>query len=145
MLNVPFVGDDGVDIVVFEDTGDIFPNQTNTTQTNACLAPDRTAQLTITFGEPCPFDIEGLNPTAPNGGGLFFDPYIEVNDTGETISAGDIRLLTVPDTWLWPQERVPIWDVYTEVENDGSNQPVFTTETWFDGGFDSTLIYDRCQ
>jgi LruC domain-containing protein len=144
MSDVSFSGDSDNDIVIFDDTGDVFPDQTNTRQVNDCVAPNRTATLTLTFDAPCPFDIEGLEPTAPNGSGLFFDPYITVNQTGETIDAGDIRLLTVPDTWLWPQERVPIWDIYTEVDDDGTGQPVFTTETWFDGGFDATKVYDRC-
>jgi LruC domain-containing protein len=144
MTDVAFSGDSDTDIVVFDDTGDVFPDQTNTRQVNDCVAPSQTAELTMTFDDACPFDIDGLEPTAPNGGGLFFDPYITVNQTGETISAGDIRLLTVPDTWLWPQERNPIWEVYDEVDDDGTGQPVFTTETWFDGGFDTTSVYDRC-
>lgn len=144
MTDQPFTGNADVDITIFDDTGDVFPDQTNTRQVNDCVASNRTASLTLTFDAPCPFDIDSLEPTAPNGSGLFFDPYITVNQTGETIDAGDIRLLTVPDTWLWPQERNPIWEVYDEVDDDGTGQPVFTTETWFDGGFDTTSVYDRC-
>jgi len=138
------MGASDVDLELF-DTGDAFPvDGTNGTTGEPCVESNRTAQLTITFDDPCPFDIDSLEPTKPNGSGLFFDPYITVNQTGETINTGDIRLLTVPDTWLWPQESVPVWEVYDEVDNDGSDQPVFTTETWFDGGFDSTQVYDRC-
>jgi LruC domain-containing protein len=139
-----FTGSADVDIVIFEDTGQIFPDRTNQFGGVACEEPGRTAQLTITFDEECPFDIEGIEPTKPNGSGLFFNPYITVNQSNdEIIDTGDERLLTVPDTWLWPLAGVPIWEVYDEVdENNGL--PVFTTETWFDGGYDDTLVYDEC-
>jgi hypothetical protein len=140
-----FTGDSDVDLELF-DTGDAFPvDGTNGTTGEPCVESNRTAQLTITFDSPCPFDIDDLEPTAPNGGGLFFDPYITVGDDPDrTVRAGDIRLVTVPDTWLWPLREVPIWEAYDEVDDDGTGQPVFTTETWFDGGFDPTLVYDGC-
>jgi hypothetical protein len=142
----PFTGNNDVDIELFG-TDEAFPMDiTNVEDGDACVASNRTAMLTIRFDDPCPFDIDSLEPTAPNGTGLFFNPYITVNQNNdEVIDAGDIRLLTVPDTWLWPLEQVSIWDVYDEVEDDGTGQPVFTTETWFDGGFDATKVYDGCQ
>jgi len=142
----PFTGNNDVDIELFG-TDEAFPTDvTNVEEGDVCVASNRTAELTIRFDDPCPFDINSLKPTAPKGTGLFFNPYITVNQNNhEVIDAGDIRLLTVPDTWLWPLEQVSIWDVYDEVEDDGTGQPIFTTETWFDGGFDATKIYDGCQ
>jgi len=147
MTGETFTGNADVDIELFDTGGadGAFPaDATNIVDGESCVSPNRTAELTITFDEPCPFDIESLEPTKPNGGGLFFEPYITVNQTGETITTGDIRLLTVPDTWLWPLKEVPIWDVYDEIDDDGTGQPVFTTETWFDGGYDPDLVYDAC-
>jgi len=140
-----FDGSSDVDIPLFN-TGDAYPEDaTNIVDGEACVESLRTAELTITFDDPCEFDIDVLDPTAPHGSGLFFNPYIVPDQTGETIDVGDVRLLTIPDTWLWPLKEVPIWEVYDEVDEDGTGQPVFTTDTWFDGGFDPDLVYDECS
>jgi hypothetical protein len=142
-LGQPFTGNADVNIELF-DTGDAFPaDKSNAVPGSGCTAPDRTAELVIRFDDWCPFDIDALEPTKPNGSGLFFEPYITVNQTGETITVGDSRLLTVPDTWLWSIEDTPVWNVYDEVDNDGG-VPDFTTETWFDGGYDPALVFDEC-
>jgi hypothetical protein len=137
-----------VDVFLFE-TNDALPPKTNNDPNVACMTPNRTAVLRIDFNSPCTFDIASLEPTQPHGSGLFFDPYINVFEPGTTviehsIGAGDVRLLTVPDTWLWPIEKVPIWDAYTEVDDNGG-LPEFTTTTWFDGGYDVTQVYSNCS
>jgi hypothetical protein len=115
--------DEHVHVLVSDsiNTGDAYPEDaTNIVDGEACVESLRTAELTITFDDPCEFDIDVLDPTAPHGSGLFFNPYIVPDQTGETIDVGDVRLLTIPDTWLWPLKEVPIWEVYDEVDEDGT-------------------------
>jgi len=76
------------------------------------------------------YDSYEFNPVNIHGEGLFFEPVLEVSDTGESIGKDNIRMLTVPQSWDWPAAQVRIWTVYNEVESDGVEpcpNPVFTT------------------
>ena len=94
--------------------------------------------LNIYYSEAVDFDYNSykFNPVNIHGEGLFFEPVLEVSDTGESIGKSDIRMLTIPLLWEYPAAQVPIWTVYQEVESDGVTpcpNPVFVSPfpgTW---------------
>lgn len=111
----------GQDLLIIENTGN----------------PTNTSELTINFDVPspgdCPLDLSGFDPIGTfHGEGLFFVPRIEVNNTGESITPGDPRLLGVPIDWIWPDEKQAIWLVYPDVSPPVVivEGPVFTPFWW---------------
>lgn len=142
---------DGTLIEIFVDeydTGEIFPaNITNSEADDddgTCVEPEYTAQLHVDFDTPWEFDPDEFDFSAPQGTGLYFEPELVVLDEDETIEVGDVRLLSVPTDWKWPLETEAIWNVYDEVSDDDGT-PAFDTDDWFDGGFDSELVFESCR
>ena len=133
-----------MDFIVIPDTraslGGETHNHTNTKEVEGPTAPTVTATLTIAFDKPFYYDFSQYDPYSADsmhGEGLFFDPYIEV-DTGTNnqfdlanyeVHKEDPRILTVPDTWLWPEEGIAIWNVYESSVTAGS-PPTFSPAWW---------------
>jgi hypothetical protein len=91
------------------------------------------SMLTITFDAPCPFSFPTVVPGTVagtyHGETLFFDPYIKVNNTGQEIHTGDVRMLVVPIDWTWPTpDGNAIWNVYPKVT--AGNPPTFVPYWW---------------
>jgi uncharacterized repeat protein (TIGR01451 family) len=111
----------GDDLLIFTNTGN----------------PTNTAELTINFNVPthgeCPLNVSGFDPINTfHGEGLFFVPWVKVNNTGEKIMPGDPRLLGVPIDWKWPAEKQAIWQVYPDVSSPLVTQdgPIFKPIWW---------------
>jgi len=134
------------DFIVIPDTraalGSETHNHTNTKECEGPIAPTVTAVLTIDFSSPFYHDFSQYDPysaSSMHGEGLFFDPYLEI-DTGtnnqfdppadDEIHTADIRMLTVPDDWSWPEEGEAIWDVYTSV----TGPPLSFSSDWWNSG-----------
>ncbi len=134
--NIPFVASAANDYTVFANTGVIFPGGIiNTIEGKAGepALPKRKALLTIEFAAPFPFDLESYKLVDAHGDGLFFNPYINVVNTGDRIDAGDVRMLVIPESdWLWPEERVRIDTTYTDVVFTPGNPPtiIFPSGWW---------------
>ncbi|MHC4966601.1 MAG: hypothetical protein ACYTGE_17040 [Planctomycetota bacterium] len=114
----------GIDVVIIENTGG---------------PPTDTAELTITFNGGCAFSFPAWDDTKYHGENLFFDPWILVNNNGQEVHVGDVRMLTVPIDWVWPTpDGNRIWNFYDCVTNDGGAncggqlQPVFVPNWWLD-------------
>ena len=97
--------------------------------------------IEFTFDIPLDITPEALLNVEPgtHGENMPFDMYLMVNNTGEYIANGDVRMLSVPDYWDWPAEKYPIWTVYPGVA-PGPVGPVFDLgwfldppigETWY--------------
>jgi len=77
--------------------------------------------LTITFDSPFAYSYTGFTPADIHGDLMDVKPFIDIsNGYTERLIAGmgpveGNRVLLVPDTWQWPDEGDPIWDVYNEV------------------------------
>ncbi|MDD5703262.1 MAG: hypothetical protein PHU23_14590 [Dehalococcoidales bacterium] len=103
-----------------------------------------TATLEIVFDAPyASFDVSSYDPYNPanaHGEGLFFNPYLHVNNTGEDIDVGDVRMLTVPDDWMWPEAGIGVWLAYPAV--DLGNPPLFSEDWWTNYVDDSTETTD---
>ena len=102
------------------------------------VEPEGTGRLEIEFGELCPFDLDDFDPGAEgneHGAGLFFDPYIVVLNTREEIHSGDVRFLSVPVDWMWPEAGVPVWLAYPDVSEDGD-----FPERWWENF--NNLVYE---
>ncbi len=125
---IPFVG--GVDnvFVIFSKTSTVFPGSVvNSIEGKTPVPAQRYAQLSIVFDTPFPFTLDKGDLSLPHGQGLFFDPRLNVLNTGEQVHMGDIRLLSVPSTsWLWPEEGVRIDRAYPSVIYSAGNPPGFT-------------------
>ena len=142
-----FNSNSDMDFVLIPDTrdslGDENHNHTNTKEGEGPTVATVWAKLTITFDTPFYHDFSQYDPySASNmhGEGLFFDPYIEVDEAEADrtfdnpdyeVHQGDPRILTVPDSWEWPEEGVAIWAVYVDSVSMG-NPPVFTPAWWED-------------
>jgi len=118
----PYVASQASDYVVIPCTCDAFPATgeiINAKEGTPLAVTERTAELSIDFYSPAPFDQDYLsedNLGEPHGGGLFFDPYLEVLDKQLEIHQGDLRLLSIPTiNWMWPEERVQIDQAYPGV------------------------------
>jgi LruC domain-containing protein len=103
------------DFVIFPKTSDVLPTYGNTIE-GYPYPPQRFANLTITFSNLAPFSLDSYDFSVPHGGGLFFDPYLHVMNTGEEVHRGDIRLLSVPTAlYMWPEERIRIDWAYPDI------------------------------
>jgi LruC domain-containing protein len=130
------------DFVVIPDTraalGSETHNHTNTKECEGPISPTVTAVLTIDF-TPFYHDFSQYDPystSSMHGEGLFFDPYLEIDfvdnnkfdpPADDSIHTGNIRMLTVPDDWSWPEEGKPIWDVYAFV----TGPPLSFSSDWW--------------
>jgi hypothetical protein len=120
-----------------------YPNIGNTDPSAPRHEPyvqsERSAVLSIDFGDGCYFDFDAYDPYSSfHGEGLFFDPYLYVNNTGDEIHVGDVRMLTVPTDWMWPEAGVGIWLAYTNGVSSGP-PPTFSTDWWITY---NDLVYD---
>ena len=108
---------------------------------NDTTKADQTVQLTIDFDVPqpgdCPLDLgqPQFNLTSSyHAEGLFFAPWVRVNNTSESVKPADPRLLSVPANWNWPGESTGIWLVYPKVSAPSSSAPqdgpIFTPLWW---------------
>ena len=104
------------DFTIFSKTSDIFPIIANTSEGSPIIHPGRTAHLTIAFDTLAPFVVPVNSLDLPHGELMFFDPYLYVINTADTVHRGDFRLLAVPEaTYQWPEERRRIDTVYEGV------------------------------
>lgn len=120
-----------------------YPNIANTDPNAPRHEPyvqsERSAVLSIDFGDGCYFDFSAYDPYSSfHGEGLFFDPYLYVNNTGDEIHVGDVRMLTVPTDWMWPEAGVGIWLAYPDGVSPGP-PPTFVTDWWTTY---NDLVYD---
>jgi len=137
----------GKDFEIISDTraslGSEHHNHTNTLECEGPTSPDEKPVLIILFDEPFYHDFSQYDPYiggSMHGQGLFFDPYLEIdqnssdwkyNDPPEdSVHTEDYRMLTVPGDWSWPEEGEAIWDVYTTGVTDDDDPPEFTTGWW---------------
>jgi LruC domain-containing protein len=122
------------DFTIFSQTSDVFPVIANTREGSTVYEPGRTAHLTIVFDTLSPFAVPPNSLSSPHGDNLFFDPYLYVIDTGDTVHRGDLRLLAVPvATYLWPEERRRIDTVYSGVQYVPGTPPMLNFEAdWWE-------------
>jgi hypothetical protein len=105
----------GIDVVLVPNTGSA-PNQ---------------VMLTISFTGDCQFSFPEWDQNLYHGENLFYDPYLHVNNTGEDIHTGDVRMLTVPVDWQWPTpDANRICNVYPKVTNCYPGPPTFVPSWW---------------
>ncbi|HPH95894.1 MAG TPA: SdrD B-like domain-containing protein [Anaerolineaceae bacterium] len=125
---IPFAGNAENVFTLFEHTSMALPGTgVNTIEGNAPVTPLRFTSLSLTFSTPFPFTVSESSLSSAHGKDLFFDPYLNVQDTNDKIHAGDVRLLSVPSTvWLWPEETVRIDRAYPAVTFKASEPPVLT-------------------
>jgi hypothetical protein len=103
----------GIDVVLVPDTGSL----------------PSVVLLSIYFEPGCDFAFHEWDENLFHGENLFFDPYLYVKNTGETIHTGDVRMLTVPVDWVWPTpDKNPIWNVYPKVT--AGTPPTFVPYWW---------------
>jgi len=131
------------DFRIWERTLDALPRMSNTGD-GTVSEPLQTARLTIEFDTygPNPFDFGNDSELGIHGAGLFFEPYLFNNSTGQNfpIPVGDRRMLVVPGDWRWPTERTPIWNAYDAVILGDDALPVFTGG-WWNLGLNESLVY----
>jgi hypothetical protein len=95
---------------------------------NTASYPDEVL-LTISFTGNCNFSFPTWDQNLYHGENLFYDPYLHVNNTGEDIHVGDVRMLTVPVDWQWPTpDGNAIWNVYPKVT--AGSPPTFQPYWW---------------
>ena len=124
------------DFVVISPTSDAFPQKgkvVNAFESQPYVPTQRTAELSIQFYTPGPFDQNYLSEeriSIPHGDGLFFDPYLEVLGKNLEIHQGDLRLLSIPEiSWMWPEERVRIDQAYPDV--NGTQPDFIFPDNWW--------------
>jgi uncharacterized repeat protein (TIGR01451 family) len=130
----PFASGEETLLTIFPNTADVFPGSiVNTIEGQPDDAPKLTADVQIVFDTPFAFNVNASDLSQPHGEGLFFDPLLNVLDTGEQIHSGDVRLLSVPSThWLWPEEGVRIDRAYQLVVYDTANPLNFSfPDSWW--------------
>jgi len=132
-----FVGSVGKDFTVIPCTCDAFPPVGTVVNVyeGSYEPTQRTASLSIVLDEPEP-NMEDLfdDKVGNHGEGLFFDPYLYVDKSGEEVHQADFRMLTVQlersdPAWKWPEEHVCLTNAYQTVTG---NPPDFTYgEEWW--------------
>jgi hypothetical protein len=111
----PYNDGTGIDVVLVPNTGS-YPND---------------VLLSIAFVGDCPFSFPVWDQNLYHGENLFYDPYLHVNNTGEDIHTGDVRMLTVPVDWQWPTpDGNRICNVYPKVSNCIPGPPTFVPSWW---------------
>jgi LruC domain-containing protein len=112
---------------IFPDTLTVFPGPpVNVFETQPGVPPRRFTKLRLTFDTPFALTVSAASLNQPHGQDLFFDPLLLVLNTGDTVHAGDVRLLSVPITnWRWPEENVRIDQAYPLVGYSAGNPPTF--------------------
>lgn len=133
---VRFAAGDDMDMVSIEHTRDALPaNNGTTTTANSvdCLGVVTGNEMRASIIFDAPIDLQlsdyGLDKLGVHGDGLFFDPYLHVRDTRSSVHLGDGRMLAVPDTWRWPEEKQSIWTVYDCVTE--GDPPTFQDEWYY--------------
>jgi hypothetical protein len=141
---MPFTASADNDFTVFSKTSDVFPPMTNTVEGTPLIRAARTARLTIDFDTAELFVIPPDNLELPHGEGLFFDPYLFIINTGDTVGRGDFRLLAVPEaTYLWPEETRRIDTVYEGIEFIPGTPPIINFEPhWWEMPFNDCVFGD---
>jgi len=134
-----FVNTADLDLTIFADTWNALPpnpgqSWSGNTFDGSGLQPGRRTVVTFEFTTAFAFDLSTYTPeyVGVHGDNLFFDPYLYVWNTGESIHITDPRLIVVPTDWEWPQERAAIWTVYPYNTGTGEgvtagDPPTFTT------------------
>ncbi len=90
------------------------------------------ATLKVALNPGCPIPADLTAPSGKyHGEWLFFDPYIKVNNTGEFIHAGDVRMVVVPTNWAFPPETIRIWTRHSGVT--AGDPPKFSDDWWLTG------------
>jgi hypothetical protein len=119
----------GLDVILVENTGEGSMYEFPDIPDLPVDVPD-VVVLTIIFDDPgATFSFPEWDENLYHGENLFFDPYIFVNNTGEEIHIGDVRMLTVPVDWQWPTpDRNAIWNVYPGVT--AGAPPIFSPGWW---------------
>jgi hypothetical protein len=142
--STPYHADWDNDYVAISPTSDAFPQKgqiVNAFEKQPYIPTQRTAELSIQFYTPGPFNMDYLSEeriSIPHGNGLFFDPYLEVLGKNLEIHQGDLRLLSIPEiTWMWPEERVRIDWAYPDVSGNEPNF-VFPDQWWLNH---NTCVY----
>jgi hypothetical protein len=111
-----------------------FGNYDHTVGIDVILVPNTVSPpdeilLTFYFDPGCDFSFPEWDQSLYHGENLFFDPYLYVNNTGEDIHIGDVRMLAVPTDWLWPTpDGNAIWNVYPKVI--AGAPPIFVPYWW---------------
>lgn len=128
---IPFYKSMDNTYVIFAKTSEVFPGSiVNTVEAGLSLSAQRYADLTLTLDTPGFFNNDPKQLSDPHGGGLFFDPELNVLDNNEQIHQGDLRMLSLPsNSWLWPEEGVRIDRAYPLVIYKPGTPPDFTFPT----------------
>jgi hypothetical protein len=117
--------------IIFSSTNDALPGKSNSIEGQPTIAPQRFADLTLTFDTPFAFTLNQNGLSQPHGEGLFFDSRLVVLNTGEEVANGDVRMLTVPTSdYLWPEESVRIDLAYSKVTYYGKGSLSFPASWW---------------
>ncbi len=115
MMSGDYYYDQVLDMTIIEDTSD-FPAMVT---------------LNITFDVPFAFTYPVWYGTNVHGENLFYNPSIDVWNTGEIIDVGDVRLLTIPVDWDWPMpDGTPIWDDAWYPKVAAGDPPGFPPDWW---------------
>ena len=147
---VLFGTDEDLAITMFEDTWvTLPPNEVNgnygTYTFDANTEPGYGIVLGEKFGVDFVFDNElPLDPAlllnvqpGTHCENMPWDLFLWVQNTGEYIANGDVRMLCVPDYWDWPAEREAIWTVYGGV-TPSPDGPVFVDGWYLNDPFGET-------
>jgi hypothetical protein len=121
------------DFTIFPRTSDVYPVLTNTIEGTPLVPAGRSAQLTIEFTTPAPFVVPDTSLDLPHGDNLFFDPYLFVINTADSVHKRDFRLLVVPQAfYAWPEERRAIYTVYQGIDFIPGTPPTinFASHWW---------------
>jgi hypothetical protein len=128
-----------VDVVVFADTGKIFPNQYtdyrkvfSNTLFGAAYLKGPKSTFSISLNQPV--DLANIG-TAP------FDPYLYVRDTKQTIQLLQVNPaikdvngypygMLMPTGWNWPYEKTDIRTVYTKFNDFTATQGISSVD-WY--------------
>ncbi len=141
--NVEFTSAANQVIEVFAPTSEALPGTiVNTNEYGAFVAPQRYATLDILFDQAVLLNTSLSELSKPHGDTLFFEPSLNVINTGERIHNGDVRMLVIPTSnWKWPEENIRIDRAYPLVKFAPGFPPViqFPTNWWQTPG---TCLYD---
>jgi hypothetical protein len=141
---IPFVASEDNDFTIFPQTSEVFPPMTNTEEGTTLIRAARTARLTIDFETAAPFVIPEDTLDLPHGEEMFFNPYLFVINTGDSVGIGDLRLLEVPEaSYLWPEERRRIDTVYSGIEFVPGTPPTLNfVSHWWELPFNDCVFGD---
>ena len=131
---------------IFADTADAFPlgktpgGVVNSRETDLCIDGQRSARLSFTFDTPFSFNsLNQVDLQRSSAPALFFNPILDVLDTGERIQSSDNRILVIPDSgWKHPEEGIRIDKAYPLVSfTDGFIPNISFPADWW-------LTFNHC-